>query len=219
MPEETIKVPEHYKLVAEEIKPLIKEIQDAFINKPVPSGYNYQGFNEVVKRFANFEKPIKEIITAVNDISTHILPEDKAASSEDIHSWISRLSLPIREVISCFHNIWKRPFEPDIADGQPILSAVPEMIIRKCLTAFEQIIDVVENPEEMIKRHSKQKFYIDIVFGSEEAELFSQWLDRHQASLTEQYNASIIQEEIKKRSWLTPAIFGFLLGYWMGNED
>ena len=209
MPEETITVPEHYKLLAKEIKPLIKEIQSAFINKPVPSGYNYQGIDEAVERFKNFERPIKSITAALNDISTYVLSEDKAVNPENIHYRISQLSLPIREVISSFHDIWKRPFKPEIADGQPILSAVPEMILRRCLTAFEQVIDVVENPEEMVKRHGKQKFYIEIVFGSEEIDSFAQWFDRHKTGLA----------KLQKRDWWTAAAIGFLFGYWMGDED
>jgi len=206
MTEDTITVPEHYKLLVKEIKPLIKEIQDAFINRPAPSGYNYQGLDEAVERLKRLERPIKNITAAFNDIS-HIL-EDKTVSSEKIRYLISQLRLPIGEVISYFHEIWKRPFKPEIANGQAILSAIPERILRECLTAFEQATDVVEKPEEMVKKHGKQKFYINIVFGDEEINHFLQWIKGHPS----------YQVKLQKSDWWTAAAIGFLFGYWIGDD-
>ncbi|GER92643.1 hypothetical protein A45J_0361 [hot springs metagenome] len=212
MLERKIVVPDHYKVLAQELKPLIREIQNAFVNRPVPEGLPIQDIALCSAMWINpLEGIFKNITSDLNKLGQLMMPGKEAVSSLDIKIYIKSIRQSIDKVIDIFHNIWKRPFPVEYADGQPLFSAVPEMIIRKCLTLFEQIVDIVENHHDVMKKYGSSTVSLNVTFGDEEINRLDRWMNTKAAA-----NYEMVRKDMRNSIWTLAAVF--LLGYLIGDD-
>lgn len=212
MSEEKIVVPEHYQVLAQELKPVIREIQNAFVNRPVPEGSPIRDMAFCSAMWINpLEGIFKNITSDLNKLGQLMMPSKEAVSSLDIRIYIKSIRQSIDKVIDIFHDIWKRPFPVEYADGQPLFSAVPEMIIRKCLTLFEQIVDIVENPRDVMKKYGSSTVNLNVTFGDEEINRLDRWMKAKTAA-----NYEMARKDTRNSIWTLAA--AFMLGYWIGDD-
>jgi hypothetical protein len=202
-------VPEHYKILVDNLKPLIKDIQNAFINRPVPEGRYVENVSLLATLWLEpLERTIKKLTTELNELSNLIMPGKEPLAYEIRYS-VQSLSQVIKSVIDIFHDIWKRRFHPNISDSQTLLSAVPEMILKECISLFERIVDIVENPNEVKTKYGSFNVNLTITFGDEEIKRFGQWLNQNRLKI------SGISE---KRYTFSNLALAFLLGWWIGDD-
>ncbi len=212
MSEQKIIVPEQYKALAQQLNPLIRGIQKAFVNRPVPVGAPIRDMTLCSTMWINpLERIFKDITSDLNKLGQLMMPGREAASSLEISIYIKSIKRTIQKVVDIFHDIWKRPFAVEFADGQPIFSAVHEMMLRKCLTLFEQIIDIVENPRDVMKKYGSYTVNLNITFGDEEINRLSDWMkDKNNA------NYAMARKNNQDIFWKLAA--AFVIGYWIGDD-
>jgi hypothetical protein len=202
-------VPEYYKFLASELKPLVKEIQSAFVNRPVPTGRYIDDISLFATLWLNpLELTIKKLASDFNMLGSLVAPHKEPALYEIRHS-VRSLSAAIKSVIEIFHDIWKRPFSPNIADGQVLISAVPEMILKECLGVFEKVIDIVENPHEVKAKYGSFDVNMQITFGDDEIKQFEKWLNKRRP---------VISGISEKRYSFGNLALAFVLGWWIGDD-
>ncbi len=174
---EPITAPEHYKLLAQELRPLVKVIQDAFVHRPLPSGYCNVDTREIYRYWLDpLKESAEELKHTLVEITSRILSESCTGHEEIVKS-VSVLNGVVKKLINIFHDIWRESFPNDLAQGQPILSAIPERVLRECLSAFEKVIDIVDKPEEMVERHGGHSFSIRVDLAAGETNRFTEWLN------------------------------------------
>lgn len=212
MSEEKIVVPEHYRTLSQELKPIIKEIQKAFINRPLPEGLPVQDISlSVTVWISPLERILKDITSDLNKLGQLMMSGNEAVSPLDIRIYMKSIRQSIEKVIAIFHDVWKRPFSAGLADGQPFFSAVPERILRECLTLFEQIVDIVENPDDVMKKYGSYMVNLNVTFGDEEINRLNDWLKAKTA-----HNYETVRKGMRNSIWTLAA--AFLFGYWMGDD-
>lgn len=209
MSEEKTVVPEHYQVLAQELKPLIKDIQSAFISRPVPNGRHIEDISLLATLWMDpLELTIKKLASELNMLGSLAASHRKPAVYEIRHS-VKSLTAAIKSVINIFHDIWKRPFSPNIADGQALISAVPEMILKECLGVFEKVIDIVENPHEVKAKYGSFTVNLTITFGDKEIKQLERWINERKTA---------IMGISEKRYTFSNLAVAFLLGWWIGDD-
>jgi hypothetical protein len=204
MPEDKLAIPEHYKLLAQELKPLVNVIQDALIHRPLASVCRNADADEIFRCcLDSLNVSTGELRHALDEINSRILSGKNTGHNEIINS-VSSLYKTVRKLIHILHDIRKESFPNDLAQGQTLLSAIPERVLQECLSAFEKIIDIIEKPKEMITCNGGNSFSIRVNLGAEETNQFSGWL-RNRAGY--------------KDSGLSQVTAVFLLYLWLGRDN
>jgi hypothetical protein len=205
-------IPGHLRLFAEEIRPVTEKIRDAFIYRPSPSGRIIADFNEfrVVLNdwFNRLKASAQDMTLELNGpLSSALAKEDKEMISRSVASFENYID----EIITISHEIWGTAFPLEVADGQALLCAVPDRMLRECLAVFEEVAAIVENPGKMAKKHGSSTIRLDLVFDGIEINRFAEWLKERGLLIKR-----IRKAEGRKRFWNIAA--AFLLGFWIGDD-
>ncbi|MCX8027428.1 MAG: hypothetical protein N3A62_06210, partial [Thermodesulfovibrionales bacterium] len=91
-----------------------------------------------------------------------------------------------------------------------LISAIPERVLRECLNAFEKIVDIVENPQEIRQKYGSFNVNLKIIFGDEEIKMFERWVSEKRLKICG------IPEKIYTFTHLAIA---FLIGWWLGDDQ
>ncbi len=216
--EDPVVMPQHYKVLADELKGLVRVIDDAFINRPVPDGSPcpdiHKAIEPILKDFVGNLTRISEIL--------NFLPgcvADKAAGpdeSAEIRDAASNLKQELSSVIFCFHAIWRSPFPVGFADGQAIASAVVEDILRECRNLFLKVVDIVEMPpEDIVGKYGSTNIQLSLTFSDQPGRRLKRWLDDKSAASRAEKKCVADIRRVRDRSLL----WGLLLGWWWGRRD
>lgn len=184
MGEDTVAVPEYYKVFAAELKGLVAMIDEAFINRPVPRGKPWQDLRSaLLPVMGSTGDSIKTLTKSINALSGHLA--SKAAGSvgaKNNDDVVAELNAELSNMIGCFHMIWQSPFPREFADGQPLLSAVVEDVLRECRTFFLKFIDITEMPlEKIAEKYGSNKINLLVTFGDQSALRFMRWFNARDA--------------------------------------
>lgn len=212
IPDDCVIIPEPYKILAWELKRLSGVIVTALINKPVPSGSPWE-LPDSLRIFMDSASCIIPRLTACFNKMPDCSAEDEQVDSKNaamLH-WIGNLEGEVKEAIRHYHKVWSRPFPQLYADGQPVMSAVFEDILKECLILFEKLIDIFElPPEEIPQKYGSTKINLSITFGPEAIERLSLWF---------QHNRSAFGCFSMRKSGLSdPLLLGLLLGWGIGHH-
>jgi hypothetical protein len=210
-------VPAHYRFLANALKPLIREIQDAFVNRPVPQGTPYgdevwaEELHAICKKMASI---IGKLTKTVNTIPGCIGEKDDNISESAIIQTVSNIDAQLREVIKIFHQMWERPFPPDLAGGQPLVSAMMEDVLRGCLDIFKKVVDIVERPEEIFDKYEGYTIRLKLELDGKSANRFNEWIKERQTEIVRGKTITC-----SKSNGLRKFILGAFLGWWFGHSD
>ena len=210
----TITVPPHYHVAARELRKVIKVLQDAFVNRPVPAGSPYYGIDgalacvndRIVKAVDQLGGPFDRLgaLLAMKTVAESVM----SSAVADVEKAIVRL-------VDSYHGVWRFPFPAGLEQGQILVSAVVEQILRKIMAGLELMIDVVDHPEMVVPRNGSARvdLNINIAPGPEMAEL-QRWVNS--VTVAEQnYVTTSVTRECRSFKWLV----AFFLGCWIGRHD
>ena len=217
MSEDDIKVPEHYRVLANALKPLTREIQNAFVNRPVPQGVPYETIVWSEKLYTMFGKMsaiIEKLTKAVNAVPGCLAEKEDNIPESAIMQAVSSISEQLRKVINIFHQIWERPFPTDLAGGQPLVSAMMEDVLRGCLDIFEQVVNIVARPEDILSKYGSYTVQLKLVLDGQSADRFSEWLEERRTEFVRERTVAC-----SKSSGPSNFLLGALLGWWFGHND
>ncbi len=215
MSDDEIIIPKHYKVLADALKPLIREIQNAFVNRPVPQGIPYETLPDALQPiFDNAPEIIQKLSDIMNAVPGCLALKEDNVSEDAVIDAVSNVEKEIRRIIGFFHHLWERPFPPDLAGGQPLASAIMEDVLRGCLDIFEKLVDIVERPEEILNKYGSYTIQLKLVLDGQAANRFNQWIN-------ERKNAIYFQKTLTCRdnSKTKNFLLGALLGWWFGHND
>ena len=217
MSDDEIKVPEHYRILANALKPLMREIQNAFVNRPVPQGVPYDAVVWSEELHAIFDKMsaiIEKLTKAVNAVPGCLAEKEDNIPESAIMQAVSNIGGQLRETIKIFHQIWERPFPPDLAGGQPLASAMMEDVLRECLDIFEKVVDIVERPEDILDKYGSYTIQLKLALDGRSANRFSEWLEERRKEFV--CERTVV---CSKSSGPKNFLLGALLGWWLGHKD
>lgn len=217
MPEDEIKVPEHYKVLAHALKPLIREIQHAFINRPVPQGIPCEAgawSEELHAMLDKMSEIVQKLTDTMNAVPGCLAEKEDNIPENAVVQTVSNISEQLRQSIKFFHQIWERPFPSDLAGGQPLASAIIEDVLRGCLDIFEKVVDIVERPDEILGRYGSYSIQLKLVLDGQAANRYNQWLSERRINLSSQRTSACHKNDRTKNFLL-----GAFLGWWLGHKD
>ncbi|MBI5741461.1 MAG: hypothetical protein HZA16_12200 [Nitrospirae bacterium] len=216
---ETPLVPEYAKLFVEKLKPLSNEILDSFLNRPVPDGKPYCRLEDITSPvFSRLTTVALEMTSTISNMKGFSGVED-TVSEQDINESVYKLRLHVREAIGVFHYIWKRPFPAGLCDGQPLISAVAEMILKDILAIFAKIIDIVEKPDEALSKYGSCKIRLSLDFSDSTAIHFTRWMEEKMQSGFLTTGERIEQDTTEKYGSFSKIAGGIIFGWWIGSKD
>ena len=196
MSEDDIKVPEHYRVLANALKPLTREIQNAFVNRPVPQGVPYETIVWSEKLYTMFGKMsaiIEKLTKAVNAVPGCLAEKEDNIPESAIMQAVSSISEQLRKVINIFYQIWERPFPTDLAGGQPLASAMME---------------------DVLSKYGSYTVQLKLVLDGQSADRFSEWLEERRTEFVRERTVAC-----SKSSGPSNFLLGALLGWWFGHND
>ncbi|HAK88560.1 MAG: hypothetical protein A2077_04115 [Nitrospirae bacterium GWC2_46_6] len=196
MSEDDIKVPEHYRVLANALKPLIKEIQNAFVNRPVPQGVPYKTIvwsEELYTMFGKMSAIIEKLTKAVNAVPGCLAEKEDNIPESAIMQAVSSISEQLRKVINIFYQIWERPFPTDLAGGQPLASAMME---------------------DVLSKYGSYTVQLKLLLDGQSANRFNEWLEEQKTAFVRERTIAC-----SKSSGTRNFLLGALLGWWFGHND
>lgn len=237
MTDDPVVMPEHYKILAHEMKRLSLAIRDSFVERPLPQGIPWNIPGDLQKFCDDLRKSVERLSSCVNTLpgcSAGINPDGdiNIAMSEAVR----RLNREVTDLIGLYHKLWQRPFPDAYIDGQPIMSAMFEDLLRDCLSLFRKVIDIVELPPEQIPvKYGSTNISLSLTFNPNIAHRMLLWLNEKQAHGTciEQLKRSeppeveriphpipdsTCWEQLKRSEPPGSLLKGMLLGWWWGHK-
>jgi len=178
--QENYDLPEDKKVLVEYISQLKREIEDALLNRPVPSGKPYSDLAEAtLEHLKEIETAIPQIEIALNELLYlfELKPENMA---DEISTRSIKAEKNIRQWIEIYYNLWERPFPKGEEMTQTLISAFPEKVLRDVLGGFQQIIKIADAPDQAVKDYGSESMTLSIhVNLDREAEQFEQYQKTH----------------------------------------
>lgn len=192
MPDDVVTMPGYYKVLADALSPLIEEIKDAFIKRPVPDGSHRDNIIDMQPMFEDLAFIMRDISHIVSTIPGCMETKEDSVSNDAVIQTIARIKELIKKVIVFYHEIWEKSFPFEYSDGQILASAVLEDILRKCLKLFEKTIDIIETPpEEILQKYGSTTLALHLSFSSEAAECFNRWINTKTSEIKNKRNCII----------------------------
>lgn len=211
MSDDTIVLPENYKLLSGLLKPVINDIQNAFLNRPVPEGSPFESLHEAIQPIAeDLSQIITELTETLNNIPGCTAIEEDNTSRQAVIEAANIINESIQSIISIYNHVWIRPFPVKFESGQILASAGIEEILRECLSFFKKIVDIVERPEEIFAIYGSYTVDMKLTLKGQALQDFSEWLHEQQSP---KYSTNSADERNKN------LFLGFLFGWWIGHKD
>ncbi|MDA8434274.1 MAG: hypothetical protein M0Z60_15120 [Nitrospiraceae bacterium] len=184
MGNEETTVSETFRTFGREIKPLIAEIRDAFVDRPVPIGRPASDFGRVANSWIGRTGDLRrELLQGFNALTTRVLSPEGGLSREEIRAAVAAYRVHIADAVGLFHEMWLRPFPAGIAEAQPLFSSIIEKILRCVLMTLEEMADIIDNPETAADKYGSTMIHLHASLDTEAEELrLNSWCERHRWS-------------------------------------
>ncbi|MBI5015717.1 MAG: hypothetical protein HZB55_09540 [Deltaproteobacteria bacterium] len=211
-----INVSEYQHTLAMELRPLIGQLQEAFVRRPVPPDWEVPA-TEIEGLWVRTGMWMSDALHALT-MSLPALFRDPGlsgtAAPATARARVASVSKDVETLIVVFHGLWAWRFPRELSDGQPVMSAVVERPLRDILEVLEKVVAAIERPEEALAKCGSDRIEFNLTLGStEEIAAFSRWAER----LGSPFRRSLPAPRGKDGcSWTSLAI-AFALGYWIGD--
>jgi len=205
-------VPEHYKTLADRLEKVVGKVAREMMNRPVPEWARWNDITELFERVSNyFTKNIQALSDSTNQLTEQVLAKENV-DDNIIWNSVQSISTPLFNLVSLYHFIWSRPFPSGMEQGQPLLAAMVERVIKDYIDMLDDVILVTKDPEKAVKKHGSLTVRMHMDFRiDEEAKRFNDWL-----------NFCVVENQVKKRknirNILLTAFAGFLMHDWFWDD-
>jgi hypothetical protein len=136
---------------------------------------------------------------------------DPSSPEEAVRAVMADIAEPVEALVGFLHDLRRRSFKGDLAPGKPLLAAMVERPLRDVRDLFEQIVDLIENPESLTADFGTSAPLIRFVLtNEEEKQALNRWI-----------------ESMSRQGWSRGSGFpfslpglaaAFILGSWWGGE-
>lgn len=172
---DSITVAPHYATLATNLKPLIRKIEQVFINKALPSGHPWGDLQDATAMFGSAGDSLSATIVALNGLNDSVFTASNP-SDESVRQAVVRLETPLDNVLKAFRTFWERPFPVGLEQGQYLASAILERPLRQLLQVLEKVVMTIDDPAGAVAQYGTASFNLNVVFqAEEEAERFEEW--------------------------------------------
>jgi len=207
----SITVAPHYMTLAACLKPLIREIEQVFINKIPPSGNPWVDFQEASDMFGSAMESLSATIAALNGLNEIVFAATNP-SDESVRQTVARVKYPLDNVLNAFRTFWGRPFPVGLEQGQYLASAIMERPLRQLLQVLEQVVMSIDDPAGAVARYGTASFDLEVVFqAEEEAQRFEEWCQNIKQNTDNKPKGGGFG--------LVALLASFLLGRWTDHHD
>lgn len=138
---EGLATPEHYRWVAEDLHDVLREIELAFFDRPLPKGPPLPN-HELWELMRRVQESAADVTIAVNDMTVNVL-SNAAVRRDSVRAFIETIRDRVRKLVAVFHGFWERPLHTELIHAQAGFSAVPEALLRRCHSCFRNFVDLV----------------------------------------------------------------------------
>jgi|GEM_PF-5831440 hypothetical protein len=179
-------VPDHYIWFVKGLKPLIIEINRALKEKPLPKGSPHDIFSEsyLFRWLRELERIFLNIKEAINRTGK-VLASSEPVKRDEVEKSVQEIRILVKRFVHLFHTLWQKPFPEGFEEGQHLFSALFEKPLNDLKEFFQNVVNIVENPEDAVKSNGSTTFELVLVLKiDKEAEAFHQWCHKMSDAFT-----------------------------------
>jgi len=176
-------LPDHYHVLAEELGPLTVMLREVLQYYPSPEGKPLEDISGLIDEMNHVLKQnIEGLVTATDNLTTEILAKEYAPR-ETVRRAVTRIEEPLLNMITCYHDFWKRPFPAGLEEGQMLFTAILKKPVEEYLEQLEMILFIIDNPGEASEKYGINSIELKTVFHIEDAvNAFHRWLKKTHGS-------------------------------------
>lgn len=173
------RLPDHYHILAEELSPLTVMLREVLQYYPSPEGKPLEDISELIDEMNRVLKQnIEGLAAAAHNLTAEVLAKEYAPR-ETIHQAVARIEEPLLNMMSCYHDFWKRPFPAGLEEGQMLFTDILKKPVEEYLEQLETIMFAINNPGEASEKYGIDRIELKAIFHIEDAvNAFHKWFKK-----------------------------------------
>lgn len=193
--------PDRYHWVAKELQCVVKEIETAIFDRPVPAGFP-RPLREAWGLLTRVQEVVTKIQLSANGLTSDVLC-NKAATITKARQSVAAVGDGIQELKAIYHDLWERPLPSDMAGAQAYFAAIPETLLKRCHLLFRNFIGLVSLEPDAWGAQTRPDVHLRLNLDvREEIHRLQSWFSK---AKTSHAGAPCLE-------WLAA---GFVLGLWI----
>ncbi|GAM10426.1 hypothetical protein OR1_02715 [Geobacter sp. OR-1] len=174
MSEDTCSVPEHYRILAQELAPLRDKIRATLRERPMCSGKKLTSFVQAANILSMFDAD--RISSVFTSISSTILARESVSRSI-IVSAVDELSCAVNSCLSTFYELSSCQFPEGYEAGKPLVIALPERFLLQLTEFMDRLLLTIEDPAAAHLEYGTTKITLNVTFNIDaEVRRFQDWI-------------------------------------------
>ncbi|MBP6940691.1 MAG: hypothetical protein KBB65_02865 [Syntrophorhabdaceae bacterium] len=172
-------LPDHYHILAEELRPIDVMLREVLMYYPSPEGRPLEGISALIDEMNGILKKNFEALTSATvDLTTEVLLKGHAPR-ETVKEAVARIEEPLLNMLASYHDFWKRPFPPGQEDGQALFTNILRKPVEEYLKQLENVLSFIDNPGETPGKYDAGIIDLKSVFDiGGEVNAFHEWLTK-----------------------------------------
>jgi hypothetical protein len=172
-------LPDHYHILAEELRPLDIMLREVLMYYPSPEGRPLEGISALIDEMNGILKQnFEALASATDNLTTEVLLK-RHAPRETVRQAVALIEEPLLNMLTSYHDFWKRPFPPGLEEGQILFTDILRKPVEEYLKQLENVLSVIDSPEEAPGKYDAGIIELKTVFNiRDEVNAFHEWLKK-----------------------------------------
>lgn len=170
-------LPDHYHVLAEELGLLTVMLREVLQYYPSPDGKPLDDISGLIEEMNRVLKQnIEDLAKATDNLTAEVLINEYVPG-ETIRQAVARIEEPLLNMLTCYHDFWKRPFPVGLEEGQMLFTAILRKPVEEYLGQLEKILFIIENPHKTSEKYGISSVNLKTAFDIEDVvNTFREWL-------------------------------------------